>query len=98
MHTEDEVTVKLRGPRYHPFKYHWWARSDLGGSEVIELGEPDCFGMIQKFKPISARYPSNRYCWYLVMPRGGKEVARGWATKHHEAKRQVERAIDELWQ
>jgi hypothetical protein len=57
-------------------------------------GEPDCYGLIVKYK--HAQWGA-AWCWSLTMPRGGKEVARGWASAWYTAKREVESAVVENW-
>ena len=76
-------------------KYKWWKGRERW--DLILFGEPDCFAYMMRY--VTPAYPeSPAWCWTLTMPRGGHEVARGWASAAHTAKGQVEAAIEEHWQ
>jgi hypothetical protein len=79
-----------------PLKYNW-QRGLSRGQDRFDLvlgGSPDCFAYI-------IRYQNKKWgavwCWILTMPRGGREVAHGFARASYIAKREVEAAIAEHW-
>ncbi len=77
-----------------PVRYKWWKGRDRW--DLVLMGEPDCFAYMMLYRNTTFN-SSTAWCWTLTMPRGGKEVARGWGTAAHRAKRQVEAAIEANW-
>ncbi len=77
-------------------KYKWWPWRAHRRWDLILMGDPDAFAYVVRHEsPIKNVY-GGAWCWILTMPRGGREVARSWASSPHEAKLQVEAAIREL--
>jgi hypothetical protein len=77
-----------------PIKWPWRGAIKEHRLELLMFGEPDCFGLIMRYQH---KCYGGAWCWTLSMPRGGKDVARGWARDPHTAKRQVETAVKEHW-
>lgn len=76
-----------------PLKYRWWKRHERW--DLILMGEPDCHAYVVHYLSAIKGMYGGAWCWILTMPRGGREVARGWASAAHTAKRQVEAAVVE---
>jgi hypothetical protein len=77
-------------------RYPWRKRDRQRRWELVLLGEPDCYAYITRYENHDIN-DTAVWAWTLTMPRGGRELARGWDTMPHKAKRQVEAAIEHFW-
>jgi hypothetical protein len=71
-----------------------WRRELRQRFDLTLMGEPDCHAYVIRYA-----HPSygGAWCWKLRMPRGGSVTYTNWASSSHEAKRQVEKTIEEYW-
>ena len=73
-----------------------WTRRGPYCWDLVLMGEPDCHAYIVKFNAAEKLYGAI-WVWFLYMPRGGGESARGFRGSAFGAKREVEQYIRENW-